>query len=146
LSNGKAKPFVLAALALVLTSLCLPARASPAPQVSGEFGVQQQLGSPTDSGFSGYYCPEGFEFSRRPTEIFGSLRIERLLGPIALCVDARHTIQSRGFLFWEDRIGVKAELPISEYIVLFGGWEDRQRIDRHRCVIGAKVRFGPRPD
>jgi hypothetical protein len=112
--------------------------------VSGEFGALTQIGntSPDDCGWFGR--ESGFSADKRPAELFGSLRLDGGPGSAALCLDGRHTLRRSDWLAWEDRLAVRAELPLSPNLMAIAGWEQRYRIGESRFVAGAKLTFGGR--
>ena len=117
-------------------------RAEAAPALSGEFGVLQQVGSHSSADFAWFGGDTPFASDRRPTELFGSLRIDGGPGSVALCVDGRHTLRRQDWLAWEDRVTVRGELPLARSLIAFGGWERRYRLGENRFFAGAKLTFG----
>ena len=128
---------------LVIAALCfLPAKAHADTIVSGEFGALTQVGHTSSADFAWFGETPWGKPDARPVELFGKLRIAGDPDSLALCVDGRHTLGKRDWLSWEDRLAVRAELPLARSLIAFGGWERRYRISESRFVAGAKLVFG----
>jgi hypothetical protein len=133
----------VAVIALLMLAFTGCGRSDAATMVSGEFGAALQVGDLSRGHFGSEW---GFRSESRPTELFGSLRLDGGPGSAALCVAGRHTLDRGDWLAWEDCLTVRAEVPLSPHLLAYGGWERRHRIGDSRFVAGAKFVFGRSPN